>query len=44
MNPMRKELAAFKALISGDAKIASVNKTSVEKTPGDVTGEVSGHQ
>jgi hypothetical protein len=41
---MRKELATFKALISGGAKIEYIDKTSVKKTPGEVTEEVSGHQ
>ncbi|MGA9841945.1 MAG: hypothetical protein WBQ25_06490 [Nitrososphaeraceae archaeon] len=40
---MRKELAAFKALIAGNASIEYVNKRSMRRTPGDVT-DGCGHQ
>ena len=39
---MRKKLTIFKALITGDASIEHIDKTSIRRTPGDVT-EVS-HQ
>jgi hypothetical protein len=34
---MRKKLATFKALITGDASIEYIDKTSIRRTPGDVT-------
>lgn len=40
---MRKELAALKAVIAGNASIEYINKRSIRRTPGDVT-DVCGHQ
>ena len=34
---MSKLLAILKALINGEAKIDSVDKTPIDRTPGDVT-------
>jgi hypothetical protein len=34
---MRKELAIFKAILSGDLLIENVSKTVIKRTPGDVT-------
>lgn len=34
---MRKELAMFKALITGYASIEHIEKTSIKRTPGDTT-------
>jgi hypothetical protein len=39
---MRKKLATFKALITGDASIEYIDKTTIKRPPGDTT-EV-GHQ
>jgi hypothetical protein len=41
-NLMRKEVATFKALITGDVSIEYIDKTPIKRTPGDMT-EVS-HQ
>lgn len=37
MGGMSKLLAILKALINGGAKIDSVDKTPIDRTPGDVT-------
>jgi hypothetical protein len=34
---MRKSLAIFKALTSGDMSIEYIGKTAIKRTPGDVT-------
>jgi hypothetical protein len=34
---MRKELATFKALITGNASIRYIDKTPIKRTPGDTT-------
>jgi hypothetical protein len=39
---MRKELATFKALITGDASIEYIDKTPIKRPPGDTTE--LGHQ
>jgi hypothetical protein len=37
---MRKEVATFKALITGDVSIEYIDKTPIKRTPGDMTEEV----
>lgn len=34
---MRKEIATFKAIIVGDVSIEYSDRTSIKRTPGDIT-------
>jgi hypothetical protein len=38
---MRKELATFKALITGDASIRYIDKTPIKRTPGETTEQLA---